>query len=86
MAEKMYPVYHNSGGDFSLGCNEVGMLTTVIDPQVGEPIFAKDFFHKDGKPFVANEETICDHCGEPMRIMIESIDYENPVEVENHGN
>ena len=85
MTEKMYPIYHKHSGDLSIACNELGLYTTVENPEVGDPLNAKYFFRLDGKQCEVDSPAICGSCGRPIAIAISDIDYENPVEVENHG-
>ena len=83
MAEKIYPIYHEDD------CKEVGMYTSVENPQLGENMIAGEFFKLDKTEFLVGELAICGHCGRPFMtngcLPISWIDYENPVEVERHG-
>lgn len=85
MSDLIYPVYHKTSGLLSTACNEIGMYTTVEDPQFGDVLLAKDFFRLDKTGFEVNDETICGACGQPMPISINDIDYKNPVKVEENG-
>ena len=72
---RRYPIYHKDE------CGEIGLYTTIEDPQIGEPLLARDFFHTDGTKCYPLEEPTCGHCGRRMFMRIEWIDYDNPVEV-----
>lgn len=41
---KIYPVYHHTYGFLNMACGDLGMYTSIEDPQVGEILCAKYFF------------------------------------------
>ena len=85
MTETRYPIYHKTSDDNSLPCGEIGLYTTVENPEVGETLKASDFFRLNGRPFEIGDKALCGNCWKPMMISINDIDYDNPVKVENNG-
>lgn len=85
MSDTRYPVYHKTSDDASIACGEIGLYTTVESPEVGDMLKASDFFRLNGNSFETGDKSICGHCEKPMEIVIENIDYNNPIEVEDHG-
>lgn len=80
MSETRFPIVHKNG------CHEVGAYTTLKNAKAGDRMDAEDFFRLDGIGYEAGEICVCGHCGKIMKyICPEWIDYENPIEVEAHG-
>ena len=85
MTETRYPVYHKNG------CGEIGMHTTVENPEVNSQLAASDFFKLDGSEIIIGEPCVCGYCNKYMlnqtlgRLPIDWIDYDNPVKVEDNG-
>jgi len=85
MNKTKYPVYHNNG------CDQIGIYTTIENPEPNTQLLASDFFRLDGMQFVTGEPCICGYCKKDMltqtlgRLPIDWIDYDDPVKVEENG-